>query len=155
MDLSDEKIQQLVQRNSKGLLQFEAVVESLPAHDLSTTTSGNWSVAATLAHLAFWDRFVEARWNDFFRKGAFEEIPDSVKELVNDAARDQWHKLKPEEAVRLSLEAARSVTRTIERLELEQLRAAVNLGRLAMLHRGLHWDPHLEEIRLSRESTND
>jgi len=50
------------------------------------------------------------------------------------------------ETVRLCLDAATSVTRFIEGLPPQQITAALQTGRLAMVNRTLHWHPHLDEL---------
>lgn len=102
--------------------------------------------ARIMAHLAFWDHWVEARWNHFSRTGSFHDLPDDITDLVNEAAMAEWHALPPKETVRLCLDTSISVTHRIERLSSQHITAAVDSGRLAMVNRTLHWYPHLGEI---------
>jgi hypothetical protein len=48
--------------------------------------------------------------------------------------------------VGLCLDAAASVTRTIQRLSPGHILAAVETGRLALVDRTVHWYPHVDEI---------
>jgi len=135
-----------VQATRQGLARLQAVVTSLSMNSLPRVVGGGWTVAATLAHLAFWDHWVEARWNHFSRTGSFRDLPDDITDLVNEAATAEWHALSPQETVRLCLDAAISVTHRIERLATADITVAVETGRLAMVNRTLHWFPHLDEL---------
>lgn len=135
-----------LQATRQGLGRLRTLVTSLSTDSLSQVVGNGWTVAATLAHLAFWDQWVEARWNHFSRMGAFHDLPDDITDLVNEAATAEWHALSPRETVRLCLDAAISVTRRIEHLSPQHVTAAVDTGRLAMVNRTLHWYPHLDEI---------
>ena len=129
-----------------GLKRMQTFITSLSADSLHRVLGNGWTVAATLAHVAFWDHWVEARWTHFSRTGSFHDLPDDITDLVNEAAIAEWHALPPPEAVRLCLDAAISVTRRIECLSSQQIAAAVETGRLAMVDRTLHWYPHVDEI---------
>ena len=129
-----------------GLRRMQTLVTSLSDDSLHRVLANGWTVAATLAHLAFWDHWVEARWDHFSRTGSFHDLPDDIADLVNEAAMAEWHALPPRETVRLCLDAAVSVTHRIERLSSPHISAAVETGRLAMVDRTLHWYPHVDEI---------
>jgi hypothetical protein len=136
----------LVEATVNGLSRIETVVRSLGEDSLRQMLDSGWTVAATLAHLAFWDRWVEARWSHFLRTGAFHDLPDDITDLVNEAAKPGWHAVPPGETVRLCLDAAVSVTRTIQGLSSANILAAVETGRLALIDRTMHWYPHVDEI---------
>jgi Mycothiol maleylpyruvate isomerase N-terminal domain len=137
---------ELVEATMHGLGRLQALVTSLSADFLNRRLGNGWTVAATLGHLAFWDHWVEARWNHFERTCSFHNLPDDITDLANEAAMAGWHALPPRETVRLCLDAAISVTHRIERLSPEHIAAAVETGRLALVNRTLHWYPHMDEI---------
>ena len=137
---------ELVEATTLGLSRVQAFVTALTAESLCRVFGNGWTVAATLAHLAFWDRWVEARWNHFARTGSFHDLPDDVTDWINEAAMREWLALSTPETVRLCLDAATRVTHRIERLSPQHIAAAVATGRLAMVDRTLHWYPHLDEI---------
>jgi hypothetical protein len=141
----------LVEATVNGLSRIEALVRPLSEDSLRRVLDSGWTVAATLAHLAFWDRWVEARWSHFLRTGAFHDLPDDITDLVNEAAKPEWHAVPAGESVRLCLDAAASVTRTIQRLSSEHILAAVETGRLALVDRTVHWYPHVDEIDSSQD----
>lgn len=142
----DEKMGQLVEATVLGLDQMRARLDSLGSDFLGVVLDGGWTVAAMLAHVAFWDRWVEARWNHFSRAGSFHDLPDDVTDLMNEAGMAGWHALPAPESARLCLEAAISVTRRIERLAPREIGSAIDTGRFAMVDRTLHWYSHVDEI---------
>ena len=137
---------ELVEATTHGLSRVQALVTALTAESLSRVFGKGWTVAATLAHLAFWDRWVEARWHHFTRVGSFHDLPDDVTDWINEAAMGGWLALSAPETMRLCLDAAMRVTHSIERLSPQHIAAAVATGRVAMVNRTLHWYPHLDEI---------
>src|SRR3989442_2530031 len=70
----------LVEATTHGLKRVQALVTSLTADSLPRMLGNGWTVAATLARLAFWDHWVEARWNHFSRTGSFHDLPDDRSE---------------------------------------------------------------------------
>jgi hypothetical protein len=158
MQHTPKEMTELVEATTRGLRRMQALVTSLSDDSLHRALSSRWTVAGTLAHLAFWDHWVEVRWNHFSRTNSFHNLPDDITDLVNEAAMAEWHALPPREAVRLCLDAAVSVTRRIERLSSQHIGAAVETGRLAMVDRTLNWYPHLDEIdraTVNREGSTD
>ena len=146
MQHTPREMSELVKATTHGLRRMRALITSLSADSLYRVLANGWTVAGTLAHLAFWDHWVEARWNHFSRTNSFHDLPDDLPDLINEAATAQWHALPPRETVRLCLDAAVSVTRRIECLSSQHIGAAVETGRLAMVDRTLHWYPHLDKI---------
>lgn len=136
----------LVTNTRVGLDRFTASLSKLAPAELSVPLPNEWTVSVTLAHLAFWDQWVVARWRRFHEIGCFEDIDDSVMDLVNEAALPAWTALAPQETVRMALASARQVLATVSNLPEEAQTAATDTGRNAMLDRSLHWDPHLREV---------
>ena len=144
--MANVEARRLVGRTSDG---FELLFDALDALDERAFTlelSGGWTVSSVLAHLAFWDRWVETRWDLFEQSGRFDDLPDYILDLVNAAAMPGWLAVPGGSALAIARSAAASVTSTIERLSNEAIRAAVDTGRPAMVDRTVHWRPHLEEI---------
>ncbi len=107
---------------------------------------GGWTGAAMLAHLAFWDRFVIARWDAYHRDGVIFELPSAHLDLVNAAGLPLWRALDPAEAAAQAAAAASEVTQRIASLSPEAVSYARSIQRPAMLDRTLHWSPHLSEL---------
>jgi hypothetical protein len=135
-----------LERNARDRERLRDLVARLDDEALQRPLDGPWTVAATLAHLAFWDRWVQARWDRYERDGAIEDLPDGVIELANAAGLPQWLALAPRRAAEQALAAAEEGDRRIARLAPEAVRHAMATGRRSMLDRSLHREPHLDEI---------
>lgn len=101
---------------------------------------GGWTVSALLAHLAFWDRFVFARWEDAERRGEIlpPVIDDVVQELINTAAIEQWRSMQPSVAAQSALAAAQAIDEKIERMSPTAMEAAIDAERLGLIDRSGH-----------------
>ena len=136
-----------MERNRRGIERLRGLVGRLDDQQLLREVPVlGWSVAATLAHLAFWDGWALARWEGFALLGAFEDIPDSVQHLANAAAAEGWRAIPPRAAANLALGSAERVVARISTLGEPAIVAAESTGRQYMLDRSAHWQPHLEEI---------
>lgn len=140
--------QPAVMRNDASRERLGALAGRLSDADLRRVVGGGWTVAALLAHLAFWDRYVLARWEDADRTG--QSVPpiigDIHLDLTNAAALPQWRALDPRFAARDALDAAAAVDDRIRRLTPEQVAAVESSGRPALVDRSVHRSPHLDEI---------
>jgi Mycothiol maleylpyruvate isomerase N-terminal domain len=133
-------------RTSDGFERLFDMLEALEPEHLELPVAGGWTVSGLLAHLAFWDCWVVARWDRFEQRGRFDDLPDGIDDLVNAAAMPEWLALPPARSLELLRRAAAEVTRRIESLPSDAVRAASQSGRPAMVDRTLHWHPHLDEI---------
>jgi hypothetical protein len=133
-------------RNAMELRRLRALGSRLLAGDLTPQLTGGWTPSAVLAHLAFWDRLVLARWNLYFRDGVIETLPDTHTDLVNAAGMPLWLDLPREAAVAEAIEAADQVVERITTLSPAAVDVALATGRQAMLDRTFHWTPHLDEL---------
>ena len=135
-----------LERNARDRERLRVLVARLDDEALQRPLDSPWTVAATLAHLAFWDRWVQARWDRYERDGAIQDLPDGVIELGNTAGLPQWLALAPRRAADLALAAAEKGDRRIAALAPEAVQHALATGRQAMVDRSLHRGPHLDEI---------
>ena len=136
------------QQNADSRRRLEALVSSLSDADLASTTDYGWTVAALLAHLAFWDHRMSVilqRWQE----QGFDESPiDSM--AVNDALKVICHALEPRTAAGLAVFAAQKVDAKFETLsdefvkEIEQHIEATSTQ--FRMNRSLHRDGHLNDI---------
>jgi hypothetical protein len=131
---------------------MRSLAGGLGAVDLGRSTHSGWSVATTFAHLAFWDDWVAERWQRWLAVGHFQDLPDDITDLVNEAALRGWRAIRPELSASVALQAAESLTNLIEHLPSNAVADAVATGRSAMVDRSVHWDPHLDEIENSLDS---
>jgi len=136
-----------IDRNSAGLARLNDLIARLSERDLRRPVqAGGWSIAVVLAHIAFWDAWTIARWDRFEERGSFDDIPDSVQEIVNYAGLAQWQALPPAFSLEHVGQVAIAVVARIRRLPPHAVKSALDTDRFAMLDRTYHWNPHLDEV---------
>src|SRR5215208_4323953 len=100
--------------NAESYQRLKSLVHRLTDTDLALSTEYGWTVAALLAHLAFWDQRVLVilrRWQE----EGFDPSPiDSA--AVNDSLKVVCHALEPRRAVELCLVSAEAVDAELEKL---------------------------------------
>lgn len=143
-----------LQNNAASRQRLRKLVSSLDDASLQLTVGEGWTVAALLAHLAFWDQSCLVRWDRYTQGGRLDEIPDAVIEIVieivNEANKPAWLALPGRKAADLALNAAAEVDARIEGLSNDAVRHAVEHGRRYMLDRSGHRTSHLDEIEQPR-----
>lgn len=80
-------------RNAAERDRLTRLVARLGEDDLARPVGpgDGWTVAALLAPLAFWDRFVLARWERRLRDGGpIAPLDDGLLDLVNAAGLPKW-----------------------------------------------------------------
>src|SRR5512138_280746 len=95
------------QQNAESRQRLQALISGLSAEDLARTTDYGWTVAALLAHLAFWDH----RMSNILKRWQTEGLDPSEIDsgVVNDSLRVVCHALEPRTAAELSLSAAEKI----------------------------------------------
>ncbi len=137
-----------VAHNDESRRRLAAIAERVAAGDSALPVVGEWTPAAILCHLAFWDRLVEARWLRARELGQSipEATPAWMSQLLNDAAAHAWLTLTPAQAAKLSGEAAEAVDALVADLtdaQVAELEAA-GIGRMA--DRAHHRVKHLSAL---------
>jgi hypothetical protein len=135
-----------VEANTRGRERLRALVAKLSDQELALQVGAGWTVAALLAHLAFWDYRVLVllqRW----RKAGVGPSPIDV-DGVNDAMKPLCLALPGREAASLAVEAAEAVDAELESLPEELMAgigALVQQGKFR-LDRSIHRNEHLDQI---------
>lgn len=136
------------EQNAQSRRRLETLVRGLSVEDLARSTDYGWTVAALLAHLAFWDQRMIVILRRWLEEG-FDPSPiDSA--AVNDSLRVICHALEPRTAVELCLSYAEAVDAEFDALtadltkQLEEHAAAT--GTQFRMNRSLHRDAHLSDI---------
>ena len=137
-----------VQENTESRHRLESLVRGLSDEDLACSTDYGWTVAALLAHLAFWDQRMFAilrRW----KEDGFDESPiDSL--AVNNALKVICHALAPRTAAELSISAAEQIDAELATLTpdfVKQIEEHVEATSTQFrMNRALHRNDHLKDI---------
>lgn len=135
-----------VDANTISRQRLRIMAESLIDKELALELGDGWTIAAILAHLAFWDyRVLEllVRW----KKVGVGRSPIDV-DAVNDAIKPLCLAIAGHEAVRIAVSAAEAVDSELECLPVElkpDIDALVNEGKLR-LDRSIHRNEHLDQI---------
>jgi hypothetical protein len=136
------------QQNTESRQRLKSLTGGLSDSDLVRSTDYGWTVAALLAHLAFWDQRVLVilkRW----KEEGFDPSPIDAM-AVNDSLRVICHALDPRTAIELCLSSAEAVDAELETLTLDFVKqieehAAATETQFRM-NRSLHRDGHLDDI---------
>jgi hypothetical protein len=136
------------EQNTKSRQRLETLVRGLSDEDLAQSTDYGWTVAALLAHLAFWDQ----RMIVILRRWQQEGLSPSPMDAgaVNDSLRVICHALEPRQAIELCLSSAEAADAELDTLtedfvrKLEEYAAATETQ--FRMNRSLHRDGHLNDI---------
>ena len=136
------------QQNSDSRRKLESLVRELSDEDLARSTDYGWTVAALLAHLAFWDQRMSVILHRWQEQG-FDESPiDSM--AVNDALKVICHALEPRTAAELAVSAAEKVDAEFETLSdefVKQIEQHIEATSTQFrMNRSLHREAHLNDI---------
>jgi uncharacterized damage-inducible protein DinB len=139
-------------RNETSRAQLSDAIAGLSASDLARPTEdGGWTVGQVLGHVAFWDRFLEARWRAAILAGAATQpdvLPHDLADLLNAALPASWGSLasQSDRLVAETLAAAEAIDALIAGLPAEAPVLDVLADRPALLDRSIHRKEHLEQI---------
>jgi hypothetical protein len=136
------------QQNTDSRQRLETLVKQLSDEDLARSTDYGWTVAALLAHLAFWDHRMSVILHRWQEQG-FDESPiDSA--AVNDALKVICHALEPRTAAGLAVSAAEKVDAEFETLSdefVKQIEQHIEATSTQFrMNRSLHREAHLNDI---------
>ena len=135
-----------VAENAAELRRLRGLVERLSDADLARPTAGGWTVASSLAHVAFWDQRV-LFWLDRWDRGEAPRAVDHAEvDWINDAGKPLLLALPPRVAARLAVEIADRLDRRLAALPDERIAANHAAGEPLLLARARHRKTHLDEI---------
>jgi DinB superfamily len=140
-------------RNEASRARLSEFLGGLSRADLALSSGdGSWTVGQTIGHLAFWDRFLAARWRSATAAGPAEQpgaMPHETADLINDALPPMWLAFassSPEAAVAEAIEAAQTVDRLIAGLPQTVPIEIMLAERPALLDRSIHRNEHLDAM---------
>jgi uncharacterized damage-inducible protein DinB len=135
-----------IAENAVELRRLRSMVERLSDADLARPTPGGWTVAASLAHVAFWDQRI-LFWLDRLERGeAPRPLEEADLDWINDAGKPLCLALPPRVAARLTVEIAEEVDRRLAALGDERISSNRAAGDPILLTRAHHRKTHLDEI---------
>lgn len=136
------------QENDASRQRLKDLIGRLSEDDLALSTDYGWTVAALLAHLAFWDQRMIVIWKRW-KEAGFDPSPiDSG--AVNDALKVVCHALEPRKAIELCLSSAEAADAVLATLtpdlvkQIEEHAAATDTQ--FRMNRALHRNGHLNDI---------
>lgn len=140
---------QYQQDNNASRQRLRDLVARLDDEALQRAVDGAWTVAALLAHMAFWDRSCVVRWDGYVAGGELVGISGDAIDVVNAANLPAWLALPGQAAAALALQAAAEADARIAALPDAAVAHALEGGRRVMLDRSLHRNAHLEQLEAS------
>ena len=132
-----------VRRNAESRARMVSLCERISDNQLTRVAFGDWTVAAVLAHMAFWDRVALERWNTFEKE---RQPVLQLPEYLNTVGAADWSAIPPRKAVKSALEAADALDKKIEALPDDLIEAARQANNPRMFERFHHREDHLSAI---------
>jgi hypothetical protein len=135
--------QSIIDGNAAALERLRSLVGNLSDDDLSRDIGDGWTVAAALAHVAFWDRRALVLLERWERDGVSPSEADA--DAINDAMLPQWRAIPPRWAAEDALSVAEAVDRKVAALSAEEAQQ-VRGARSILLERSDHRMEHVAEL---------
>ncbi len=138
-----------VAQNTAQRDRLKAFVGRATDQDLKTAMPAGWTVAAVLAHLAFWDQRIVVLVDKWEGAGV-AAVPRTAShddvDWINDAGKPHCLALSPRVAAQLAVAAAEAADARLAGLKDEFLAANVAAGSPLITVRANHRKDHLDEI---------
>jgi hypothetical protein len=139
-----------VTENTRERERLRALIARLSDQDLGRPVDGGWTIAAALAHVAFWDQRALVLLERWDREGTLPATswPGNAADVdwINDAAKALCLGLAPRTAAEIALQTADTLDRRIEALSDDRVRTNTSAGHPINLRRAEHRKEHLDEI---------
>ncbi len=140
-----------VAENARERERLAALVERLTDEELRLPLEAGWTIAAALAHLAFWDQWSLVRLRRWKQSGVAASSVDF--DAVNDTFLPFSLALEPRVAAKMAVSSAEAIDRELEEISDELVRAIESLGDRFRLYRAIHRKMHLDEIEAALRRT--
>jgi len=136
---------QFVAENTRARERLCSLVDKITDEELTLALNADgWTVAAALAHIAFWDerRLVLVRkWK---KEGVTPSLVDT--DVFNDALVPFLSAIPPRKAAGMSILMAEALDRELEEASPDLIAAMEASGDIHALDRSVHRKMHLDEI---------
>ena len=142
------KLREFVEGNTETRKQLEDLVAGLSISQLSLQMEdSDWTISAALAHLAFWDRCIIVKLDEWEREQ--KEPRWMGGDEANFAALPQWLALPGPIAAKQAAEAARLLDARIEQVPAWLVEAVAETDWRYLIRRAGHRREHLDQIELT------
>ncbi len=138
-----------VAQNREQRHRLSALVTRLTDRQLATAMDAGWTVAAVLAHVAFWDQRILVLLDAWERAGASavpKPLDHAAVDWINDSAKALALALPPRAAAELAVHLAERVDAKLEGLDDTWLAANAAAGHPLNTLRATHRREHLDAI---------
>ena len=133
-----------VAENAKERERLVRLVNQITDKELEFPMWEGWTIAAALAHLAFWDQRALVLMKKWKESGvAPSPIDDDV---TNDSILSLCSAIPPRAAARLAVTAAKAIDLEVENAAENLIRDILHLGERFRLYRSDHRRLHLDQI---------
>lgn len=138
----------VVSENDTERARLQALVARLSDADLARPLPANWTVAAVLGHVAFWDQRILLLLDAWQQKGIAPPPPhhEADTDWINDAGKPFLLALPPRQLANLAVNIAEAVDRKIATLPDDIVTRNTAAGSPLNLRRAEHRREHLDEI---------
>lgn len=130
--------------NKASREKMRTLIESMSDEQIALPTVAGWTIASTLAHVAFWDfriLYLLKHW----RENGIAPSPYDV-DAINEAHKPLCLALPPRTAAELALQAAEAIDSEIEKTSDELAEKIIAAGLQFKFERNEHREYHLIEI---------
>ena len=135
-----------IAENTATRERLKALVTRLSDADLLRPLGEGWSVAATFAHIAFWDQRALRLLEKWEREGVKPSPLPADVDAINDAAQALCLAIPPRAAAQLMVDTAEALDRKIEQIAPELAAAIQAAGGHVSFKRWHHRREHLEQL---------
>ena len=138
-----------VAQNAAQRDRLKAFVGRATDRELETPLPAGWTVAAVLAHLAFWDQRIVVlvdKWEGAGAAAVPRTLRDDDVDWINDAGKPHCLALPPRAAAQLAVTVAEATDGKVAALREEFRAANVAAGSPINVLRATHRKEHLDEI---------
>jgi mycothiol maleylpyruvate isomerase-like protein len=136
-----------VAKNESERARLKAFVARASDAELGRSLPAGWTVAAVLAHVAFWDQRALVLLERWRQTGTLPTpANDADVDWINDASKPMFLALPPRRAAEVAVAIAETIDRQIEALPDELVARNAAAGSPLNLLRAEHRHEHLNEI---------
>ena len=137
-----------IAENNAERERLNVLVQRLSDEELSRPMSAGWTVAAVLAHMAFWDARALSLMDKWARGSVPSEADHEPEDIdwINDASKLLCLALPPRAAAHLALQLAEETDQRVAALSDETLEQIAAVGQPFNLSRADHRREHLDDI---------